>query len=221
MPAKKVCFFITPIGQPKSPERDRADKIKKHLLNRVLAGKYKVVRVDELRQPGSITHQIIELLNDADLVIADLTGLNPNVFYELAIRHALNKVSVHLIDKNTKIPFDLQDERTIIFNINDLDSVNECKQQLAKFVQEINRKKFEYSSPVFRVLGVAAATEEEQREFLDTMAGQIDSIASDVSSIELELGMADLDEIGKSLSQLGKDAYDMKLDIQKILDHLK
>jgi hypothetical protein len=98
MPSKKVCFFVTPIGSANSPERKRADEIKKYILNEVLSAKFKVLRADELAQPGSISHQVIKWLYEADLVVADLTGQNPNVVYELAIRHAFNKVSIHLID---------------------------------------------------------------------------------------------------------------------------
>lgn len=219
MSTKRVCFFVTPIGAANSPERKRADNVKKFILNEVLAGKYRVVRADELPSPGSITHQIIKLLYDADLVIADLVGANANVVYELAIRHAFNKVSIHLVDKAEKIPFDLKDERTIEVDLGDIESVSECKQTLVKIIQVMSRKKFEYSSPIFRVLGVAAATEEEKEEFLETMADQIDSIATDVSSIDLNV--MSVDEIGDTVGKLSRDVYDIKLDIQKILDRLK
>src|SRR5882762_4807305 len=167
MRSKKTCFFVTPIGHANSPERKRADNIKRYILNDVLAGKFRVVRADEFPQPGSITHQIIKFLYDADLVIADLTGRNANVVYELAVRHAFNKISIHLIDKAEQIPFDLKDERTIVFDLSDPDSVNDCKLELGKVVREMEKRKFEYSSPVFRVLGVAAATPEEKEDFLE------------------------------------------------------
>src|ERR1700742_2597072 len=127
MAIKKVCFFVTPIGHSNSPERKRANDIQKFILNEVLAPKFKVLRADELPQPGSISHQVIRWLYDADLVIADLTGLNPNVIYELAIRHAFNKVSIHLIDKAATIPFDLKDERTIHVDLKDPADMDECK----------------------------------------------------------------------------------------------
>ena len=139
MRSKKVCFFVSPIGQSNSPERKRADNIKKYILNEVLSGKFKVVRADELPQPGSITHQVIKFLYAADLVIADLTGVNPNVVYELAVRHSFNKTSIHLIDKAEQIPFDLKDERTIVFDLGDPDSVNDCKQELSKIIKEVSR----------------------------------------------------------------------------------
>jgi hypothetical protein len=221
MSARKVCFFVTPIGHSNSPERKRADNIKRYILNEVFAGKFKVIRADELPQPGSITHQVIKMLYDADLVVADLTGANPNVVYELAVRHSFNKISIHLIDKAEQIPFDLKDERTVVFDLSDPDSLNECKQEIAKIIKEMSRKKFEYSSPIFRVLGVAAATNEEREAFLETMADQINSIATDVSSMESSISLADFDAIEERVGVLSKDAYDMKLDIRRILDRLE
>jgi hypothetical protein len=220
MPAKKICFFITPIGHANSPERKRANDIQKFVLNEVLAPKFKILRADELPQPGSITHQVIKWLYDADLVVADLTGLNANVIYELAIRHAFNKVSVHLIDKGATIPFDLRDERTISFDFADPADTDECKKNLARNVKEISRKGFKYSSPIFRVLGVAAATAEDKEDFLETMADKIETIASDVNSIEMEMSNSDLSEVEKKVQEISKDTYDIKIDIRKILERL-
>jgi hypothetical protein len=217
MRSKKVCFFVTPIGHANSPERKRADNIKRYILNDALSRKFRVVRADELPQPGSISHQVIKMLYFADLVVADLTGTNPNVVYELAVRHAFNKISIHLIDKAEQIPFDLKDERTIVFDLSDPDSVNDCKVELSKVVKEMEKRKFEYSSPVFRVLGVAAATPEEKEGFLEKMADQIDTIASDVSGIETTLTMSDIDNIDDII----KNTDEMKDDIKKILEHLK
>jgi hypothetical protein len=186
-----------------------------------MAGKYKILRADALPHPGSISHQVIKWLHEADLVVADLTGANPNVIYELAIRHSFNKVSIHLIDKAETIPFDLKDERTIIFDIEDLDSIDGCKRELVKNIREIGRKGFKYSSPVFRVLGVEAATQEETQEFLETMADKIESIASDVSSIETDVAMIDLSDVEKDIGQMAKEIYNIKMDVQKLIDRSK
>ena len=46
---------------------------------------YEAVRADEIAEPGSITSQIMQRIFDDDLVVADLTDHNPNVFYELSV----------------------------------------------------------------------------------------------------------------------------------------
>ena len=71
----------------------------------------------------------MRILSDP-LVVADLTDHNPNVFYEVAIRHAMQKPLVQLIDENQRIPFDVSDVRTIKVDITDLDSVERCKEML-------------------------------------------------------------------------------------------
>ena len=72
-----------------------------------------VQRADSLTRPGIITNQVIQLVADADLVVADLTDHNPNVFYELAIRHALQLPLVRLIDRAQDLPFDIKVMRTV------------------------------------------------------------------------------------------------------------
>lgn len=227
---KRFCFFITPIGESGSEERKRADQVQRFILREVLGPKYKIVRADELPHPGSITHQIIRALYEADLVVADLTGANANVAYELAVRHAFNRVAVHLIDKADKIPFDLKDERTIAFDLNDLDSIKECKDELKRFMDTILKGKFEYTSPVFRTLGVAAATDEEKEDFLEKMADKMDSMADDVSSLETTISMAEIDRIDsiaddvsslkEQADQTAQNLDSISRDLKKVLEKL-
>jgi hypothetical protein len=104
---KRTCFVICPIGEEGSDNRKRSDKVLKHIFRKALADKYEVTRGDEIDEPGMITSQVLRAVQDADLVVADLTGHNPNVFYELAVRHAMEKPIIHLIDPRlSKIPFD-------------------------------------------------------------------------------------------------------------------
>jgi hypothetical protein len=95
----KTCFFISRIGDVGSPERDFSDKLLKYIIAPVLEKcEYeKPVRADQITQPGVITTQVFTHLWNDDLVIADLTGGNPNVFYELAVRHIRRKPFVHMI----------------------------------------------------------------------------------------------------------------------------
>ncbi|MCX5676200.1 MAG: hypothetical protein NTX87_14435 [Planctomycetota bacterium] len=73
---------------------------------------WKVVRADEVSYPRSITDAIIYSILASDLVIADVTGSNPNVFYELGWAHAVEQ-DVLLLTQEREIPFDVTTERAI------------------------------------------------------------------------------------------------------------
>jgi hypothetical protein len=74
----------------------------------------KPVRSDRISEPGEIPEQIFTYLRDADVVIADLTGGNANVMYELGLRHTRNKITVQ-IGEYERLPFDVNTIRTIQF----------------------------------------------------------------------------------------------------------
>ena len=136
MAKKKSCFVIGPIGDEGSEERIRSDQILKHII-RPAAEEcgYKAVRADEISEPGIITTQIIDHLMNDDLVIADLTGHNPNVFYELAVRHAVRKPVVQMIAAGERIPFDVAAARTIQVDHHNLDSVEAAKEEMVKQIK--------------------------------------------------------------------------------------
>jgi hypothetical protein len=91
------------------------------------------IRADHITQPGMITTQVFTRLWVDDLVVADLTGSNPNVFYELAVRHIRRKPFVHLIQAGAKIPFDVAPNRTIEFDF-DIEKAESAKTRLAAMV---------------------------------------------------------------------------------------
>jgi hypothetical protein len=126
---KKTCFVIAPIGEPNSPIRLRSDQVLRHIIKPVISelGYEEPVRADHIAEPGMITEQFIQHLLDDYLVVADLTGHNSNVLYELAIRHAVRGPVVLLIAADENPPFDLSQSRAIKFDPRDMDSVADCK----------------------------------------------------------------------------------------------
>src|SRR6478609_9478228 len=76
----KTCFVIGPIGETGSEIRTRSDKVFKYIIKPVVTecGYHSIERSDMDSRPGLIGSQIINRLIDDDLVIADLTGHNPN-----------------------------------------------------------------------------------------------------------------------------------------------
>ena len=77
---------------------------------------FRLVRADQIGEPGLITAQVIEHIVRSPLVMADLSYDNPNVFYELALRHAVRRPIVQIIRSTDRVPFDLQPFRTIIID---------------------------------------------------------------------------------------------------------
>lgn len=67
------------------------------------------VRADEDVRPGKITGKIYDLVSSAGVIIADMTGRNPNVFYELGLAHAISDNVILLTQATEDVPFDLKD----------------------------------------------------------------------------------------------------------------
>jgi hypothetical protein len=117
----KVCFYITPIGEENSEQRKHSDLFLSSLVEPAVSElNLRVVRADKIGQQGLITAQIIEHVKCARLVIVDLSFLNPNVFYEMALRHACKLPIVHIIRKVDQIPFDVSQSRCIVIDNTDI-----------------------------------------------------------------------------------------------------
>lgn len=146
---KKTCFVIAPIGDSGTDIRRRSDKVLKHVIQPAveLCG-YETVRADHISEPGIITSQIIQHIMDDPMVVADLTGSNANVFYELAIRHVVRKPYVQVIEKGERIPFDVAAVRTIEVDHTDLDSVDEAKKMIVAQIQTMESGPGSIPSPV-------------------------------------------------------------------------
>lgn len=107
-------FVIMQVGEKESPTRRRADEIYDYVIRPVLEQfNLAPYRSDLDPTPGQINPQLLSKLLEAQIVIADLTGRNPNVFYELGIVHSFAKPVVALADSAKLLPFDAHDERVI------------------------------------------------------------------------------------------------------------
>ncbi|PKM66197.1 MAG: hypothetical protein CVU95_12765 [Firmicutes bacterium HGW-Firmicutes-2] len=86
-------------------------------------------RVDEQIFSESILDRVYNQINTADIIIADLSDRNPNVFYEVGYAHALGKKVILLTKRAEDIPFDLKHYPHIIYNV-----IKDLKEQLKKRV---------------------------------------------------------------------------------------
>ena len=74
---------------------------------------------NEIFGTGKIIDQIWTGITTAKVLVADLTGRNPNVFYELGLAHALEKPVVLICANEVDVPFDLKHIRVIYYDNTD------------------------------------------------------------------------------------------------------
>jgi len=122
-PEQLRCFVIGPIGDRLAPhgseERLRYEEAlevyEEVILPACKAVGLQPVRADEISQAGDITTQVFRRLRDDDIVIADVSDGNPNVMYELGLRHTQDKLTVQ-IGEYGRLPFDILAIRTVRFS---------------------------------------------------------------------------------------------------------
>ena len=135
----KKCFVVSPIGEEGSEIRKRADQVYKYIISPVCEKcGFEAIRSDQINQSDSITQTIIDNLKSAELVIADMTGHNPNVFYEMGFRACTQKPMIHIREKTETIPADIAGIRAFDYSLTDLDAVDEIKDRLEKTILAFN-----------------------------------------------------------------------------------
>lgn len=106
-----TCFVMMPFG----PWFDRY--YQEIYVPAIKEAGFEPVRADELFTTGSVVEQIWEQIEKAKLLLADLSGKNPNVFYELGLAHAAKKPVVFTASQVDDVPFDLRHLRVIIYDV--------------------------------------------------------------------------------------------------------
>jgi hypothetical protein len=114
----------------------------------------RVDRADEITKPGPIHRDMISRISDSDVCIVDVTTLNPNVFYELGVRHALcSGITVLIKRKGLKLPFNIGGIRAIEYSMESEQALADSKQAIADSVRSsLQEETVESDSLVFTVL---------------------------------------------------------------------
>lgn len=113
----KSCFIVSPLKEEGSETRKNADFLTDKLLKPIFdERKIEFKRADLMNHNGKIDDVIIRELERADLVISDITGHNPNVFFEIGIRQNTQKEQILVAKKGTEIPFDIASINIIFYD---------------------------------------------------------------------------------------------------------
>lgn len=137
----KLAFVIMPF-------ESSLDAVYRDLIRATLeeAG-FTVERADDLVTSRNILDDIVAKLAEADFVVADLTDLNPNVFYELGVAHSLNGKVLMLTQDVSSLPFDLQSYRVLEYDTH-FARFTDARQRLAEFAAAAFAGSLPFGSPV-------------------------------------------------------------------------
>jgi nucleoside 2-deoxyribosyltransferase len=131
MPDKKLCFIIMPF-------RKELEEVYSHGIKpAVEESGYRCVRAKEIIGAGNITRIIIEHILQADVVVADLTGQNPNVFYELGVAHSVGNKTIMITQDIQSIPFDISSYRVVSYE-QTIEGAHRLCEQLLKEIRNID-----------------------------------------------------------------------------------
>jgi len=108
---------------------------------------YDVKRADSIVNQQNILKDVVRGIAEADLVVVDLTSINPNVFYELGIAHTMQKPTVLLTQSVEDVPFDLKSYRVIQYSVR-FDEASQLLQALKKIGQKAKGGDLGFGNPV-------------------------------------------------------------------------
>ena len=111
------------------------------------AAAYEVIRADDIDSQQSILKDIVTAIVASDVIIADLTGANPNVYYELGLSHALKKQVVLLSQDVSAAPFDLRSYRIIEYGAR-FDKFESTQKRLTTLAHDISKGRVSFGNPV-------------------------------------------------------------------------
>lgn len=184
-PTPKKCFIVTPIGANASATRRATDGLIAAVLTPVLNNLgYEVVVAHKIDDSGSISGQVIQHILEDDLVIANLTELNPNVMYELAIRHCVGLPAVVVAQEGTVLPFDIVDHRTI-FYANDMSGAIDLMPRLSAAIRAAAAASTP-DNPVYRVAQRQVMAPVVHQSGLEFLVDKVDQVIASVAELQRE-----------------------------------
>lgn len=108
---------------------------------------FEVSRADDILSQRNILEDIVRSIIDSDLIVADLTGKNPNVYYELGLAHALGKPVILLIQSIEDLPFDLRSYRVVTYNTH-FASIQKAKKELLELATGVKTGSIPFGNPI-------------------------------------------------------------------------
>lgn len=144
----------------------------------ILVANLDPLRGDSLFTPTPIMGDIWRMIREAKVLVAEFTGKNPNVFYELGLGHAIGKPIVLISETMDDVPFDLRHLRVILYDKNDPAWGNKLKADITVTLSETLSDPVNAVPPMFRKpVKSQAPAESELKIRMDMLEQQVRSLA--------------------------------------------
>ena len=141
MTNKPLAFVIMPFG-------DEFDPIYDEFIKPTLkAAGYEVERADDMENQRNILRDVVEGIYKSNMIVADLTTTNPNVFYELGLAHAFRRPVIHITQSIDEVPFDLRPQRLLEYSVH-FAKISEATEKLTRYAAGAMDGSTKFGSPV-------------------------------------------------------------------------
>lgn len=127
------CFLLMPFSSDYDLQTVYENHVKPIVQNRC---GLRCERADDINDINGVMQSVWESINRARVVIAEMTGRNPNVFYELGIAHTLGKPVIMITQSMDYVPFDLKHLRCIVYEFKP-GKIEKFESTLEKTVQNV------------------------------------------------------------------------------------
>lgn len=178
----KICFVIMPISDHPDYATGHFKRVYEYIIKPACqkAG-YEAIRADDTVKTNDIVSDIIRKIIDSDMAICDMSSRNPNVFYELGLRHAFNLKTTLIKDKRTPRAFDISGLRSVEYDESlRVDEVEKAIAALAGAITETEKMNSEEPNSTIQLLGLSAPAKKVE---LKTMSGENAAIMGEILSL--------------------------------------
>lgn len=154
----KLCYVIMPFSKTKTCSEDEWTDIFESIIKPAVEGAalgYQCLRSEATT--GNIIRKVVNSLYQANVVIADLTDRNPNVFYELGVRHTLKNRTIMIAQRRKDIPSDLHGYASHVYRWKTTAQKGELAKKLRCLLEYIETDLDRSDNPVSDFLGERTA----------------------------------------------------------------
>lgn len=223
----KRCFVMMPFSDPEGYDKGHFRKIYEQIIKPAIekAG-YTPDRVDENGVSDLITTKIFQSILDCEMAICDLSSRNPNVLYELGIRHAFDKPVVLIKDNKTDPIFDIQGISTVEYRRERLyDEVIEDQKKISEAIKANKNNSSGYS--ILNMVNLQKATYDANTKDADSLEFNKALLMRVLNALEMsEKNQADVySKLRNEKEQHGQinydtDVIDARIDeLESIIKH--